>query len=157
MTGCANRRLQARPGERRDFNAEPTGPACLSRIVRSMSLCAARPICRRYLLWAVVAAVLLLGTFGLRWYRFEQRWGGLRRGQTVGEVEALVGSPDDDRMRANILGAEPSKVVWEYARGAYIYEAYLDRDSHEHPTVLYSVERRLREGREWISLRARKQ
>jgi hypothetical protein len=110
----------------------------------------------RWWLWSSIAAALVFGSYGFWWYRFEQRWASLRAGQTVAELEAVVGRPDDDRMRANILGAEPSKVVWEHARGAYVYEAYLDRDRREQPTVLYSAERRLKEGREWISLRARK-
>jgi hypothetical protein len=102
----------------------------------------------------MIAASVAVG-YGIWFLRFDRHWDTLRPGATVEAVVAAVGKPDDDRMRANILGESSAKTVWEYARGPYVYEAYFDRDQQGRPTTLYSVERRQREGREWLSLRAR--
>ncbi len=99
---------------------------------------------------------MLTVVYGIRCVRFDQRWNTLRPGATVERVVAIVGSPDDDRILVDILGAPRTKSMWEYARGLYVYEAYFDRDQQGRPTVLYSVERRHREAREWISLRIRR-
>jgi hypothetical protein len=71
-------------------------------------------------------------------------------------VKSLLGTADDDRKLIDILGERTTKLSWEYARGPYVYEVRLEYDEGQHQLgVVFDSFRRYKEGREWISLRAR--
>src|SRR5205823_8415464 len=97
----------------------------------------------------------VLAIYLVRCRDFDSRWGSLRPGVRAEAVRSSLGEPDDDRKLVDILGAPKTKVVWEYARGPFVYEVRFESEGHHQPTVLFDTLRRYKEGREWISFRSR--
>jgi hypothetical protein len=105
---------------------------------------------------ALALAACVLGLYGWRWQQFRSNWNVLRPGMTAEAVKSLLGTPSDDRKLINILGERTTKLSWEYAWGPYVYEVQLEYDERQRQLgVVYDSFRRCKEGREWISLKAR--
>jgi hypothetical protein len=104
----------------------------------------------------LAGATCVLGLYAWRWQHFRSNWNGLRPGLTAETVKSLLGRPTDDRMLINVLGLRTTLLSWEYAWGPYVYEVRLEYDEEQHQLgqVCESF-CRYKEGREWISLKAR--